>query len=178
MRRGGTVTLAVNGVAETVTYGKSGIVGSPVIASALIAAINGDRASSVTATSTGSIISLTSKTGGAASNYPSRPRNPDLRDDPMLLQWKLDHARRLSTIMRTKAGSALPSTATTVPPGSSIRIEPATVTSVRRLRRRCCWSGMASRCRARPCASGWSTGLSTVASPARCWSSSTTRPAG
>ena len=66
----GSVILTVNGVAETVPYGNTGIVGSPVIASALTAAINGDPASFVTATSIGAIISLTSKMGGAASNYP------------------------------------------------------------------------------------------------------------
>ncbi len=72
----------------------------------------------------------------------------------MLLQRKLDHARGLSTIMRTKAESALPSTTTTVPPGSSIRIEAAPV--------------RASACLVRA-SSVITTGISPVSANVRSW---------
>ncbi len=47
---------------------------------------------------------LRCKTLKAAARVRHARRNPYLHADPMLLQRKLDHARRLSTIMRTKQG--------------------------------------------------------------------------
>jgi RHS repeat-associated protein len=63
----GTVSVTVNGHPESVTY-QSGS-SSSTIASALASAFNGDSGSSVTAVASGSLVTLTSKTTGSATNY-------------------------------------------------------------------------------------------------------------
>src|SRR5262249_53846676 len=63
----GTVTITVNGHADSAGYG----VGSTpaTIASGLAAAINADSAAPVTASASGSVVTLTSKITGTAGNY-------------------------------------------------------------------------------------------------------------
>jgi len=63
----GGVSITVNGFTKSVSYA-NGSTGT-TIASALASAFNGDGASPVTASSTGAVVYLTSKVGGAASNY-------------------------------------------------------------------------------------------------------------
>ena len=63
----GTVSITVNGHLESVTY-QSGS-SSSTIASALASAFNGDSGSPVTATVSGSVVTLTSKTTGSSTNY-------------------------------------------------------------------------------------------------------------
>jgi RHS repeat-associated protein len=63
----GIVTVTVNGFPESVAYG-NGSTGSS-IAAALVTAFNAAPASPVTATSAGSVVTLTSKAFGAGANY-------------------------------------------------------------------------------------------------------------
>jgi RHS repeat-associated protein len=63
----GPVSITVNGVASSTNYGQGSTTTS--IATNLAAAVNNNSNSPVTATSSGSVVTLTSKTGGAATNY-------------------------------------------------------------------------------------------------------------
>ncbi|HEX3156032.1 MAG TPA: hypothetical protein VHV32_15495, partial [Candidatus Angelobacter sp.] len=63
----GSVTVTVNGHPDTAIYGNGS--NTTTIATALAGAFNSDSASPVTATSSGSTVTLTSKATGAASNY-------------------------------------------------------------------------------------------------------------
>jgi RHS repeat-associated protein len=63
----GTVSITVNGHPESVTYQQGST--SSTIASALASAFNGDSGSPVTATISGSVVNLTSKTTGSSTNY-------------------------------------------------------------------------------------------------------------
>jgi RHS repeat-associated protein len=63
----GSVTITVNGHSDSATYRQGS--DTTTIATGLAAAINGDSASPVTATVSGSTLTLTSKATGAASNY-------------------------------------------------------------------------------------------------------------
>ena len=63
----GTVSITVNGHPDSVTYGSTSTPAS--IASALSSAINGDSGAPVTASASGSTVSLISKATGSATNY-------------------------------------------------------------------------------------------------------------
>jgi RHS repeat-associated protein len=63
----GTVTITVNGHADTVNYGQGST--SSSIASGFANVINGDSAASVTASANGSTVTLTAKTTSSATNY-------------------------------------------------------------------------------------------------------------
>ncbi|HVS89751.1 MAG TPA: RHS repeat-associated core domain-containing protein [Candidatus Acidoferrum sp.] len=63
----GTVSITVNGFTKSVSYGR---ISTPsTIASGLAAAFNGDASSPVTASASGSVVTLTAKATGAATNY-------------------------------------------------------------------------------------------------------------
>lgn len=63
----GTVTLTVNGLTKSVSYGQGST--SSGVASALASAFNSDGSASVTATTTGATINLRSKAVGGTTNY-------------------------------------------------------------------------------------------------------------
>ena len=63
----GSVSITVNGFAKSTTYNQSSTASS--IASALSSAFNGDVNSPVSASVSGAQVTLTAKTGGAATNY-------------------------------------------------------------------------------------------------------------
>jgi RHS repeat-associated protein len=63
----GSVSITVNGFAKSVPYGQTSTASS--VASALSSAFNGDVNSPVSTTVSGGTVTLTAKTGGAASNY-------------------------------------------------------------------------------------------------------------
>jgi RHS repeat-associated protein len=63
----GTVAVTVNGFSKSVTYSNGSTFSS--IASALVSAFNGDSASPVTASPNGSVVIITAKVIGAATNY-------------------------------------------------------------------------------------------------------------
>ncbi|GGA80311.1 hypothetical protein GCM10011507_34450 [Edaphobacter acidisoli] len=65
----GTVTLTVGGVSESATYNSTTNTTSSAIAAALESALNTDPNSQVTATLSGSTLTLTSKQPGASSDY-------------------------------------------------------------------------------------------------------------
>jgi RHS repeat-associated protein len=78
----GTVSITVNGVQESTTYSEHST--SSSIASALASAFNGNGSSPVTAVASGSVVTLTSKTTGSATNYSlsSASSTSDPRDFP------------------------------------------------------------------------------------------------
>jgi RHS repeat-associated protein len=63
----GTVSITVNSFTKSTTYGTTST--SSTIASALASAFNSDSTSPVSASASGSVVSLTSKTSGASTNY-------------------------------------------------------------------------------------------------------------
>jgi phage tail sheath gpL-like len=63
----GTVSVTVNGVAVSVSYGQSST--PTTLATALASAVNASTTIPVTATASGGVVSLTAKTAGAATNY-------------------------------------------------------------------------------------------------------------
>jgi hypothetical protein len=63
----GTVSVTVNGVAVSVSYGSGST--TSTLATALANAINASTTIPVTATASGGVVSLTAKTTGAATNY-------------------------------------------------------------------------------------------------------------
>lgn len=63
----GTVSITVNGITESTTYGAGST--ASTIASALAAAFNADPYSFVTAANSGAAIQVTAKTNGAGTNY-------------------------------------------------------------------------------------------------------------
>jgi len=69
----GTVSVTVNGVTMSTTYGASGSAWSgtsATIAASLASVINGTSNSPVSATVSGSTVTLTAKTSGSSTNYP------------------------------------------------------------------------------------------------------------
>jgi RHS repeat-associated protein len=63
----GTVSITVNGLTKSISYGNGDT--SATLASALASAFNGDSTSAVTASASGGTVTFTAKTTGAATNY-------------------------------------------------------------------------------------------------------------
>jgi RHS repeat-associated protein len=63
----GTLSISLNGLTKSTAYGRSST--SAALASTLASAFNGDASSAATASVSGSVITFTAKTTGAATNY-------------------------------------------------------------------------------------------------------------